>query len=102
MINILTEIGNSIRQLRKNNRWTQQELADKLGITRSNLISIENGKTDFRVSLIPKLITLFDVNAESIFSKKNMLSKTDNELQELKNRIEKLEQNYLSLTNDAK
>ncbi|MGB1041528.1 MAG: helix-turn-helix transcriptional regulator, partial [Flavobacteriales bacterium] len=85
----------------KNKHWTQQELADKLGITRSNLIAIENGRSDFRVSLIPKLIILFDVKVESIFSKKVIANKTNSELQELKKRIEKLEQHYFTLTKNG-
>lgn len=39
-------LGNRVRTLRRENHWTQVELAEMLGIDRSYLSEIETGKKD--------------------------------------------------------
>lgn len=41
---IMVELGEKLKQLRKINKYSQQELADKVGISRRLLIDIESGK----------------------------------------------------------
>ncbi len=41
---ILVELGEKLKQLRKNNKYSQQSLADKIGISRQLVIDIESGK----------------------------------------------------------
>jgi DNA-binding XRE family transcriptional regulator len=41
---ILIELGERLKQLRKNKKYSQQVLADKIGISRRLLIDIEAGK----------------------------------------------------------
>lgn len=55
------KIENNIRKLRfENNEMTQQELADKVGVTRQTIVAIENCKyfptleLAFRISLVFK------------------------------------------------
>lgn len=40
----LVRLGSNIEAARLRRRWTQQELAEKAGITRSTLVAIEHGK----------------------------------------------------------
>lgn len=50
---LLTEIlGNQISQLRKYRGLTQEQLAQKTGLTRQTIILIELGKTNFQVETL--------------------------------------------------
>lgn len=53
----LVEVGNRIRQIRKEKRMTQQELADQIGIADKHLSRLEMGVTNM------KLDTFFTVAA---------------------------------------
>ena len=46
---------------------TQESLAEKLGVTRQTIISIENGKYDPSIGLAFKTAKLFKVKIEDIF-----------------------------------
>lgn len=56
---------------RLDNNLTQQEMANKLGITRVHYNSIENGKADPSFSLCQKLNELFEINDVWDLMKKN-------------------------------
>lgn len=73
-------ISNNIRKLRFNHdEMTQQQLADKTGVTRQTIVAIENGKYSptlelaFRIALVfnAPLETVFTFNYEDNPSKKN-------------------------------
>jgi transcriptional regulator with XRE-family HTH domain len=51
----LTKIGKRIRQARLSQGFTQQELADKCGFTKSLLSKIENGQTASAVATLSKI-----------------------------------------------
>jgi transcriptional regulator with XRE-family HTH domain len=53
-------IGENIRALRSQRGWTQEELAEKCGVTRQHINGIENGSQP-SLSLIAKLAKLFHV-----------------------------------------
>ena len=46
---------------------TQESLAEKLGVTRQTIISLENGKYDPSIGLAFKTAKLFNVKIEDIF-----------------------------------
>jgi len=53
-----------IKELRKQNNWTQEELAQKVGYTdRSTIAKIESGKIDIPQSKIIEFAEVFGVNA---------------------------------------
>ncbi|MCM1131001.1 MAG: helix-turn-helix transcriptional regulator [Roseburia sp.] len=58
---------NSLYTLRKNHKYTQEELAKKLGVTRQTIISIEQGKYIASLPLALKMAKIFDVPLEQIF-----------------------------------
>lgn len=53
--------GERIRQLRKQKKYTQVELSEKLNIDRSVLSRIEIGKYTCSVELLAQVSSLFDV-----------------------------------------
>ncbi len=58
---------NNVYELRKSHKWTQEELAKKLGVTRQTIISIEQGKYIASLPLALKMAKIFDVPVENIF-----------------------------------
>lgn len=58
---------NSIKVERAKKNITQAELADKVGVTRLTIHSIETGKFNPSVVLALKIANCFEVTVESIF-----------------------------------
>ncbi len=58
---------NRLYNLRKNHKYTQEEVAKKLGVTRQTIISIEQGKYIASLPLALKMAKIFEVPLEQIF-----------------------------------
>ena len=59
---------NTIFRLRKQHKITQEELANKVGVTRQTITSIETGKYIASLPLAFKIAKFFDMSIEEIFS----------------------------------
>ena len=65
-------LTNNIRRLRfENDRMTQQELADKVGVTRQTIIATEAGKYAPSLPLAFKIAKTFGVPIEQVFQYNN-------------------------------
>jgi len=63
-----SEISNQIRRLRfENGEMTQQQLADKAGVTRQTIIAIEAGKYSPSLTLAFRIAKAFGVPLEEVF-----------------------------------
>lgn len=63
------KIRNNIRSLRfHNNEMTQQELADKTGVTRQTIVAIEQGKYSPSLELAFRIAHVFKSPLEEVFS----------------------------------
>ena len=63
-----SEISNHIRRLRfDNDEMTQQQLADKAGVTRQTIIAIESGKYAPSLPLAFRIARTFGKQIEDIF-----------------------------------
>ena len=63
-----SEISNQIRRLRfENGEITQQQLADKVGVTRQTIIAIEAGKYAPSLPLAYRIARTFNVPIEQVF-----------------------------------
>ena len=51
-------LGEKIKQIRKENNMTQEELAEKTGTRKSFISRIENGHSDIQLSTLFKLIEI--------------------------------------------
>ena len=60
-------MNNRIQDLRKEKGLTQQGLAEKLGVSRQTIISLENGKYNPSISLSYKLAKAFGLTIEDVF-----------------------------------
>ena len=61
-------MNNRLRVLRAEQGWSQQDLADKLEVSRQSVNAIETGKYDPSLPLAFRLARLFNQPIESIFS----------------------------------
>jgi putative transcriptional regulator len=62
-------INNNIRKLRFfHNEMTQQELAQKVGVTRQTIIAMEQGKYSPSLELAFRIALVFGVPLEEVFS----------------------------------
>ena len=59
---------NTISQLRKQHKITQEELANEVGVTRQTITSIETGKYIASLPLAFKIAKFSDMSIEEIFS----------------------------------
>jgi putative transcriptional regulator len=63
-----TKLTNNIRRLRfEHGEMTQQELADKAGVTRQTIIAIEAGKYAPSLPLAFRIARAFSANVEDVF-----------------------------------
>ena len=59
---------NRLKVLRAERDWSQAELADRLGVSRQTVNSIETGKYDPSLELAFRIATLFSQRIEEIFT----------------------------------
>jgi putative transcriptional regulator len=60
-------VENRLAELRGSNEWTQQELADRVEVSRQTIISLEGGRYNPSILLAFRLARLFDVTIEDLF-----------------------------------
>jgi putative transcriptional regulator len=61
-------IGNHIRKLRfEHDEMTQEQLADKIGVTRQTIVAIEKGKYSPSLELAFRIALAFNKPLEAIF-----------------------------------
>lgn len=60
-------LENRVRELRARFRWTQQDLADAIGVTRQTIGLIEKGDYSPSVTMALKMAAAFKVSVEEIF-----------------------------------
>ena len=65
-------LSNNIRRLRfENDQMTQQQLADKAGVTRQTIIAIESGRYAPSLPLAFKIAQTFGLSIEDVFQYEN-------------------------------
>lgn len=60
-------MNNRIKDLRKENNVTQEDLALAVGVTRQTIISLENGKYNASLQLAFKIAKYFGTEIENVF-----------------------------------
>jgi putative transcriptional regulator len=58
---------NRLRVLRAERNWSQQDLAERLEVSRQSVNAIETGKYDPSLPLAFRIAELFDLSIEEIF-----------------------------------
>lgn len=91
MINISELMGKRIEQERIRNDWTQEIVANKLGVARSTYANYEAGKREPSLENIKLLADIFDVTTDYLIGHSDIRNLFD------KNNIERI-----NLTDDKK
>jgi len=60
-------MNNRIRVLRAERRWSQAELAERVGVSRNSINSVENGKFDPSLPLAFRIADVFGLTIEEVF-----------------------------------
>lgn len=58
---------NDLAERRKSRNWSQQALADTLGVSRQTIISLEKGRFDPSLPLAFRIAATFDCRIEDLF-----------------------------------
>ncbi len=61
-------MNNCVRELRKENGWTQSDLGERLDVSRQTINAIENNRYDPSLSLALKIARTFGKPVEQIFN----------------------------------
>lgn len=61
-------MNNRLRVLRAERRWSQAELAERLGVSRQTVNAIETGKYDPSLPLAFAIAKQFELRIEEVFS----------------------------------
>lgn len=64
-------MNNRLRVLRAERAWSQQDLAERLEVSRQSVNAIETGRYDPSLPLAFKIADLFGLTIEEIFSNPN-------------------------------
>lgn len=86
-INILQQIGNNIKKIRKINHLSQENLANKTGISISTIQKYESGDIDMSILKLIDIAKVLNVNLDNLidgFSTIEKMSKEDEIKKELK------------------
>ena len=60
-------MNNRLRVLRAERKWSQQDLAEAMGVSRQSVNAIETGKYDPSLPLAFKISDVFEIAIEDIF-----------------------------------
>jgi putative transcriptional regulator len=62
-------VNNRLKVLRAERDWSQQDLADRLEVSRQSVNAIEKGRYDPSLPLAFKIADVFDLAIEEIFNR---------------------------------
>src|SRR5471032_1323743 len=61
-------VGKSIRILRHQHGWSQEDIADRLGISIPAFSKIETGVTDINLSRLEQIANIYEINVVNLLS----------------------------------
>lgn len=75
------KINENIKKIRKNKRFTQQEMANKLGLSLSAFSNIESGKADVNMTRISEIAEIFEMTSVELITLSDQALATGNAFQ---------------------
>ena len=64
--------GERIKELRNNHTWTQQELGDRLGVSKQSVSNWENGNIMPSIDVFVRMSDLFQTSTDYILNRENI------------------------------
>ncbi len=98
--NFYQQIGRCIRDVRKENKITQEELGKQLGLTKSAIVNYETGIRKVPVDVLAKFSKTYHISLDQIIKKQKTLSDVINSEigdRELTEQQEKLLISYIQI-----
>ena len=89
------ELGEKIKELRLKRNWTQEDLANSLGVTSQSISKWENMVTMPDISLLPNISLVFGVSIDELFS----LS-VEQKLERIENKLDIVDELKINEFND--
>ncbi|MBR3975617.1 MAG: helix-turn-helix transcriptional regulator [Clostridia bacterium] len=93
------EIGQRIRKFRKANNLSQEELAEKIGISTTHMSHIETGNTKLSLPVLVELAKVLEVRTDDLIFDANKTSRSAI-IEEVANNLESCTVQQLNLIND--
>ena len=75
-MNIKEKFGERVREIRKERKISQEELADLAHLDRTYVNSVENGKRNISIENIEKIVKALDCTLQEFFSSEIFNNKT--------------------------
>ena len=98
--NQLIEIGERLYKCRKEKKWSQAIVAEKLDVAINTVSSIENGLQQFNVSILLRFAEIYDVSTDYILQGKEYEKKESALVQKI-NQLPVAEQERMDAVIDA-
>ena len=76
-MNIKTQLGLKIKRLRIKNRYTQEQLAEKMQIATRTLCGIENGENFVKADTLEKFCDVFNITCFELFAFDHIKNKNE-------------------------
>ncbi len=85
----MKNLGKNIKTLRQARGWSQEQVANQLGITAPAFSKIECGLTDVNLSRLEQIASLFELKVIELLMYHDVaeMQKFDNEIREIKSQL---------------
>lgn len=71
----LNELGRRVRELRSQQGWTQEQLAESSKLTRGFIVAVEGGKQNVSMDVVVRLANALGISPEDLFVDKSVFSR---------------------------
>lgn len=80
-------VGDKIKAYRKRRKWTQEDLAERLGVKGNTISSYENGKIEIPYSKLEKIAIIFEVKTNDLLPVDEKQDNISEYMQEAKSKL---------------
>ena len=84
------DFNEKLKQLRQNREWTQEELADKLFISRTAVSKWESGRGFPSIESLKAISKVFDISIDELLSNRELISIAENDKKRQKQKFQQL------------
>ena len=85
------QIGSRLAELRKKNRYTQKELAEKLNISQQIVSNIERGQTEPDIDFLKGAADLYNISLDQLVGREFIRTEIDSVERKIMSVIEKMD-----------
>lgn len=84
------DFNEKLKQLRQNKKWTQEELAEKLFISRTAVSKWESGRGFPSIESLKAISQVFDISIDELLSNSELISIAEKDKQQQQKRFQHL------------